>query len=208
MSKKVDLTRIENTEQVEVDKILESDNEMDESKDEIVESDRIKERPIEDEKYKSALRSKIEQYKTLYFELLINVPIGDVTTKNTEELEVLLTKIKDTVQNRNIMSSIQQTRKVLPYIIEYVTKKYTPLKTEGYAAMINANKEYEYQINEIILEYELVDTIKINPLYRLGYTLAYSLMLVHHMNSIKDDKISENLNKKVDDRMNKEYGDI
>lgn len=93
---------------------------------------------------------------------------------------------------------------MFPGIIEHIGTKYTPLKLERYAKSLNNNDEFYYQVNECLLEYNLIDNIKINPIHRLAYTMISSAVMVHQINTMKDKEIvNKTLNKVNEDIKNK-----
>ena len=164
---------------------------------------------LKDIQYKNKLIEKILQYKQIFFILLKEIEIKDLDDKQIQELEQLLLKIQYVIKNRNIMSNITNGINLAPSIIEHIATKYTPLKLSGYAGLLNENPEYYYQVQEVLLEHDLYDSIKVSPLNRLAYTLISSALLCHQINSSKESELNMNLkNNDVNENIKKKYSDI
>lgn len=158
--------------------------------------------------YKQKLISKIIQYKQLFLTLLVNVSIEDIENKSIPELEQLLYKVKDIVQNRNMLSQCKKFTQMAPLIVEHVGTKYTPMKLKGYANALNNNEEYEMIVNECLLEYDIIDNIKINPINRLAYTMLSTAVLVHQVNTMKEQQEMQQLNKQPSEQFTDRFKDI
>ena len=167
--------------------------------------------PVDDIVYRQKFITKITQYQQLFFQLLLrnNIKINELESKSITELEELLYKIKEIVQNRNMLSNVKNATQLFPSVIEHVAKTYTPLKLDGYARALNANEDYEMMVNEILLEYDIIDNLKINPMNRLAYTLFTTGVLVHKANTIKEEQIKNTYREKpINENLKAKYSDL
>ena len=138
-----------------------------------------------------------------------NITLDGLEGKTITELEQMLYKIKEIVQNRNMLSNVKNATQMLPAVIEHIGKNYTPLKLDGYAKVLNNNEEFVMQVNEILLEYDIIDNIKINPINRLAYTMISTGLLVHQANIIKENQLNNQYkNTPVNENLKNKYNDI
>ena len=173
----------------------------------IIEEPIIEEPSLDDLIYKNKLISKIQQYKNTFNEFLITISTINLEDKSIEELEKLLLSIKETISNRNIKSNVDNLIKSIPMGIEYIGTNFTPLKLNGYSDMLMKDREFYYNCQEILLEYDLLSNIKTKPEYRLIYQLTLSAMLCHKINTMKEEN-NINLNKTINENVKNKYNDI
>jgi len=147
--------------------------------------------------YKIDLLKKIQKYKKIFYEYLYEIDIEKIGEKNIEELEIILSLIKDKVSSRNMENNMKHLIQLLPTVIEK-SGEYIGLELSGYSNVVNSQKDYYYTCQEILIENNFYDKLNVSPSQRLLYILGSSCLLVHTTNSQNNSKISENLDKNID----------
>ena len=72
------------------------------------------------------------------------------------------------------------------------------------------DREFYYNCQEILLEYDLLDGVKTKPEYRLAYSLLVNAMLVHKINCAKEQQQLNinNLNKPVNNDLKEKFNNL
>ncbi len=73
--------------------------------------------------------------------------------------------------------------------------------------MLMKDREFYYNCQEVILEYDLLDNVKTTYTYRLGYQILVSAMLCHKINTAKDQQ-QLNINKSVNNDFKEKYNNL
>lgn len=147
--------------------------------------------------YKTKLIRKISQYQKVFYELLGNINFNSIDSKSIEELEAILTNIKEIISNRNIDRNVSAFVQYIPFGIEEIGKR-AGLELDGYGQYINRDKDYYYTMQEILIENDILDGIKVDNRLRLAYILGLGAYQVHKVNSFKKTEINKKLNSSVD----------
>ena len=147
--------------------------------------------------YKTKLIRKISQYQKVFYELLGNINFNSIDSKSIEELEAILTNIKEIISNRNIDRNVSAFVQYIPFGIEEIGKR-AGLELDGYGQYINRDKDYYYTMQEILIENDILDGIKVDNRLRLAYILGIGAYQVHKVNSFKKTEINKKLNSSVD----------
>lgn len=147
--------------------------------------------------YKTKLIRKISQYQKVFYELLGNINFNSIDSKSIEELEAMLTNIKEIISNRNIDRNVSAFVQYIPFGIEEIGKR-AGLELDGYGQYINRDKDYYYTMQEILIENDILDGIKVDNRLRLAYILGLGAYQVHKVNSFKKTEINKKLNSSVD----------
>lgn len=147
--------------------------------------------------YKTKLIRKISQYQKVFYELLGNINFNSIDSKSIEELEAILTNIKEIISNRNIDRNVSAFVQYIPFGIEEIGKR-AGLELDGYGQYINRDKDYYYTMQEILIENDILDGIKVDNRLRLAYILGLGAYQVHKINSFKKTEINKKLNSSVD----------
>lgn len=169
--------------------------------------DAIKEIEIDDPLYKSQLINDISQWYNTFHKLLVGVDIKHLEKKKVSDLELLFKRIMDIVENRNIHSQVNQFIFEIPKTIESIGTNHMGLNLNGYATFVNSQEDYYYTCQEIILKNRLTEQFKVNPIYRLGLTLAYSAYHVNNFN-IKKEQMGSKLDKPVDNDLKEQFNNL
>ena len=163
---------------------------------------------VEDIVYKSQLIQKIEGYYRIFNDFLKEININEINLLSVDELEKLLIHIKQKVSNRNIQNNMDTLIKSIPIGIEHICCNFTPIKLNGYSEMLNNDKEFYYNVHEILLEYDLLTNVQTRPEYRLGYQMCITGLLCHKLNTAKEQNLLNGLNKKPDIIFDNKYKDL
>jgi len=152
---------------------------------------------LEEEDYKRKMIQKIKQYNDVFYEFLTDINLMKLESKSTNELEAILSSIRDIVSSRNIGSNVNALIQTAPYLIETAGKRYG-LELDGYAQFINSDKNYYYTVQEILIENNIIENIKVNPLIKLPYILGFGAYHIHMMNRAKKSNLDSKLNSTID----------
>jgi len=147
--------------------------------------------------YKNKLIRKISQYQKVFHEFLGRLSLERLDNKSIDELEAFLTNIKEIISSRNIDNNITQFVQFLPYGIEEVGKR-AGLELDGYGQHINRDKNYYYTMQEILIENNILDNIKVDPKLKLSYILCLGAYQVHKINTLKKSDMNNKLNSTID----------
>lgn len=158
----------------------------------------------EDLMYKSQLIKKITTYRKVFYEFLGEIVIEKLESKTIDELEGFLIQIKDVVQSRNIENNVNGLIGWIPKCIEDGGCA-MGFELEGYAGIVNSNKEYYYTMQEIMIESNLLDNIKVDPKLRLVYVLGTSAYIAHQGNMMRKAKTNTKLNQTIS---SEKYNDL
>lgn len=140
--------------------------------------------PMDDMQYKKNLIKKIERYKEVFEKFLTKINMDGLEYKSQEALEDILIEIKEAVANRTIGSGVNNLIQTIPFGIEkFGTSLGADL--EGYGRLINSNPEYYYTVQEMLIENDIIDKIRVAPHYRLAFMLGRSALMVHTVNQMK-----------------------
>ena len=151
----------------------------------------------EDKIYKSQLIAKISRYKDIFSEYLKDISYKNMDNLKIPELELLLQRTKESVSNRNMESNLKGMIFMAPKLIENVGS-YAGLQLDGYANVVNSQKDYYYTCQEILIEQSFYDKLNMSPAQRLGFIVGTSALMVHNANSYKNQQIEDKLNSNID----------
>jgi len=146
---------------------------------------------------KIALLNKINKYRSVFYKFLDEFNFENIENKKVEDLEIMLSQIKRTISNRNIEKNMKGMIALLPTVIE-TGGTYAGLQLEGYSQIVNSQEEYYYTCQEILIESNYYDSIKMTPIQRLGYILGSSALMVHQVNTQKNEKLNYNMAKDIE----------
>ena len=147
--------------------------------------------------YKNQLIKKISVYKKVFHEFLSQMNFNSLDKKSVDELEFILTDVKNIVSNRNIENNISGLVSLVPVGIENLSE-HIGLDLKGYAQVVNSNKEYHYCMMECLIETNIMDNIKVDPKTRLMYILGSSAFLVHTINSQNKEHLKKKMSTNID----------
>jgi hypothetical protein len=137
---------------------------------------------------------KIDTYKSSRLsKYLTAITTTGPENKSIEEFEALLTRIKDALDSRRTNGFMNMATAALPFGIEDIGCK-AGLELQGYGIAVNMNEEYHEACEEMLIEYNITDKLKADPLTRLGMILSLSAYQIHNRNL----EIKQKLDSKVD----------
>lgn len=153
---------------------------------------------IQDIEDKKKIIKKIQAYEESFSKFLTKLNLTNLEYKSVDELDDLLSEVKDCVSNRNINGSLNIFARALPYAIEAGGSN-LGLNLTNYGETVNANQEYHYTVKELMIDYNFVDKVKIKPEMKLMYILAQSAFVCHMANSAKSQETQSKLNQSAED---------
>lgn len=134
----------------------------------------------EDIIYKSKLIRRIGTYKKYFSKFLTEIKIEHLEKKSAEQLEALLTNIKDIVSNRNDETIVNSVVSGIPDGIEKIGIN-AGFDLQGYSHVVNSNPEYHYCMMELIIESNMIDNLRVDPKLKLFGILAGSNKITRPM---------------------------
>ena len=147
--------------------------------------------------YKNQLIKKIEIYHKHFSKYLKGVKCDQLDKKNINQLEDILTKVKDAVQSRNTEDELKGYMNLVPIGIEK-TGNFVGLELDGYAQYVSSNPEFHDSLMEVLIESNYLDNLKMDPKMRLAKILGTSAVLIHTSNKMHKQKLETNLSATID----------
>lgn len=139
---------------------------------------------------------------------LIEFRSEDLNSKTIQELDVLLAEIKYTVNSKNNTFGMENAFKTGNIMIETMTNRFTNYDLTGYSQIMNNDDRVLDTVAEISLNYQNLSYV--SPEKRLMYYMISSAIAVNSMNKAKQNQkvITDNLSKKLDEKVINKYNDL
>ena len=132
----------------------------------------------------------------VFAEYLKDISYKNIETMKIPELKSILQRTKDNVSNRNTQSNLKGIIFMAPKLIENAGS-YLGLQLEGYSNVVNSQKDYYYNCQELLIEQNFYDKLNMLLAQRLAFILGSSAIMVHNANSFQKQQINDKLDQNI-----------